>query len=304
MLRATDRYRGRDSVSTPALIMVLLSGVAHVGWNFLMTRTGDHEAFVWWMQVVMAVLFAPLAFVILLAQPPSPTGWLFVLGTSLIHAVYFICLARGYAKGELSQVYPIARGTGPALVPILGVLLLGESVSPPAVAGIMAIVAGVFVVYWSGRMAQMLTRPWRIFREPGGLYAVATGLCIAAYSIWDKVGVGHVAPLLYMHLMALGTGILLAPYIFYQQGTGALISAWRTDLRAIVVAAVLTFLAYGLVLSALQLAQVSYVWPAREVGIVLAVLLGAFVLGEPFGRGRLLGSSLIVGGIALIAISP
>lgn len=291
-------------MSTPALIMVLLSGVAHVGWNYLMTRASDQEAFVWWMQVTMAVLFAPLAFVIGLTDPPSPTGWVFVFGTGLIHAFYFTFLARGYASGELSQVYPIARGTGPALVPILGVLLLGERVTPPAVAGIIAIVAGVFVVYWSGRMAQMLTRPWRIFGEPGGRYAVATGLCIAAYSIWDKVGVGHVAPLLYMYLMSLATAALLVPYILQQRGAGALISVQRADVRAIIVAAVLTFAAYGLVLSALESAQVSYVWPVREVGIVIAVLLGSFVLGEPFGRGRLLGSCLIVGGIFLIAISP
>lgn len=289
---------------TSALILVLLSGVAHVGWNFLMTRTDDHEAFVWWMQVAMTVLFAPLALWLYLAEPVSPLGWLFVFGTGLIHAFYFTFLARGYASGQLSQVYPIARGTGPALVPILGVFLLGEQVSPPAVAGIAAIVAGVFFVYWTGRMRLLLTDPLRFLGEPATRYALATGLCIAAYSIWDKLGVGHVAPLLYMHLMALGTAVLLAPYIVRRRGIPALWSAWRADPRAIVAAAALTFLAYGLVLSALQLAQVSYVWPAREIGIVIAVLLGSLVLKEPSGPGRLLGACLIVLGIGAIAIAP
>jgi drug/metabolite transporter (DMT)-like permease len=288
----------------PALILVLLSGVAHVGWNFLMTRADDHEAFVWWMQVVMAVLFAPLALLLFVAEPVSPQGWLFVFGTSLIHAFYFLFLARGYASGELSQVYPIARGTGPALVPILGVLLLGETVSLPAVAGIAAIVAGVFFVYWTGRMAQLISHPLQFLKEPGTRYAIATGLCIAAYSIWDKLAVSSVAPFLYMHMMAAGTGILLAPYILRRRGITALRAAWRAGARVIIAAAVLTFLAYGLVLSALQLAQVSYVWPAREIGIVLAVLLGSLVLKEPSGRGRLLGSCLIVLGIGTIAIAP
>ena len=291
-------------MSTPALIMVLLSGVAHVGWNYLMTRAGNHEAFVWWMQVAMAVLFAPLALLLFLTDPISPQGWLFVFGTSLIHTFYFLFLARGYAGGELSQVYPIARGTGPALVPILGVLLLGESVSPPAVAGIVAIVAGVFFVYWTGRMAKLLTEPLRFLQEPGARYAIATGICIAAYSIWDKVGVGFVAPFLYMHLMSLGVAVMLSPYIVRRHGIPALRAAARTGARAILTAAALTFLAYGLVLSALQLAQVSYVWPAREIGIVLAVLLGSLVLREPFGRGRLLGSCLIVLGIGVIALFP
>ena len=287
---------------TAALILVLLSGVAHVGWNFLMTRAGDHEAFVWWMQVAMAVLFAPLALVLFVAEPVSSEGWLFVFGTSLIHTFYFLFLARGYASGELSQVYPIARGTGPALVPILGVLLLGERVSAPAVAGIAAIVAGVFFVYWTGRMAQLFAHPLQFLSEPGTRYAIATGLCIAAYSIWDKLGVAHVAPFLYMHLMSLGVAVMLAPYIVRRHGVPALGEAWRAGRRAIITAGVLTFLAYGLVLSALQLAQVSYVWPAREIGIVLAVLLGSLVLKEPSGRGRLLGSCLIVLGIGAIAV--
>ena len=289
---------------TPALILVLLSGVAHVGWNFLMTRTSDHEAFVWWMQVVMAVLFAPLALLLFLAEPISLQGWLFVFGTSLIHAFYFLFLARGYATGQFSQVYPVARGLGPALVPLLGVLLLGESVSPPAVAGIAAVVAGVFIVYWSGSMARLLTHPLQFLGESSARYAIATGFCIAAYSIWDKVGVAHVAPFLYMHLMSLGTALALGPYMLRRSGIGGLKSAWRASPRAIVAAAVLTFLAYGLVLSALQLAQVSYVWPAREFGIVIAVLLGSLALKEPFGRGRLAGSCLIVVGIGAIAIAP
>ncbi len=288
-------------MSTPALILVLLSGVAHVGWNYLMTRTRDHEAFVWWMQVAMAALFAPLALLLFLSEPISPQGWLFVFGTSLIHTFYFLFLARGYASGELSQVYPIARGTGPALVPVLGVLLLGETVSPPAVAGIAAIVAGVLFVYWTGRMASILTDPLRFLNESGTRYAIATGICIAGYSIWDKLGVGHVTPFLYMHLMSLGVALMLAPYIVRRHGIPALGDAWRAGRRAIITAAVLTFLAYGLVLSALQLAQVSYVWPAREIGIVIAVLLGSLVLKEPFGRGRLLGSLLIVLGIGAIA---
>ncbi len=291
-------------MSTPVLIMVLLSGVAHVGWNFLMTRTDDHEAFVWWLQIAMTVIFAPLALLILLTDPPVGRGWLFVAGTGLVHAFYFVFLARGYASGDLSQVYPIARGTGPALVPILGVLLLGERVSAPAVVGIIAILAGIFIVYWSGRMTQMLAHPLLILREPGTRYAIATGLCITVYSIWDKVGVTYVAPFLYMHLMALVTGILLIPYMVRRRGVAALAAAWRANTRAIIVAAVLTFLAYGLVLSALALAQVSYVWPAREIGIVIAVLLGSLVLKEPFGRGRLLGASLVVLGVAAIALAP
>ena len=157
-------------------MLVLLSSVAHVGWNFLMKRARDHEAFVWWMQAAITVLFLPMAVFIAVVDPMESRGWLFVVGTGILHAFYFVLLGRGYARGDLSQVYPIARGTGPALVPILGVLLLGEAVSPPAVGGIIAIVVGILVVYWSGRLALMFKSPLMFLKEPGTLYALATGL--------------------------------------------------------------------------------------------------------------------------------
>ena len=284
--------------------MVLLSAVAHVGWNFLFKRAHDHEAFVWWMQVAISVLFLPMAVFIAVVDPIESLGWLFVVGTGILHAFYFLLLARSYARGDLSQVYPIARGTGPALAPILGVLLLGETVSPPAIGGVIAIVVGILVVFWWGRLAMIFKRPLMFLKEPGTLYALATGLFIAVYSIWDKVGVRYVAPFLYMYLMALGTGIILTPYILKSRGLAAVRGEWRVNAWTIVAVGVLVFTAYGLVLSALAISRVSYVWPAREIGIVVAVLLGSLVLKEPFGRGRVLGSCLIVLGVTAVALAP
>ena len=291
-------------MTTPALVMVLLSAVAHVGWNFLMKRARDHEVLVWWMQVAMTVLFLPMAAFIAVVEPIESRGWLFVVGTGILHAFYFVLLARGYARGDLSQVYPIARGAGPALAPILGVLLLGETVSPPAVGGIIAIVVGIYVVYWSGRLKLMFKRPLMFLREPSTLYALATGLFIAAYSIWDKVGVRYVAPFLYMYLMALGTAIIVTPYILRFRGMAAVREEWRVNAWTIIAGGVLIFLAYGLVLSALAISRVSYVWPARESGIVIAVLVGSLVLKEPFGRERVMGSVLIALGVVAVALAP
>lgn len=78
----------------------------------------------------------------------------------------------------------------------------------------------------------------------------------------------------------------------------------RLNYLPIIVAGLLTYLAYGLVLTAFSWSRVSYVAPAREVGIVFGVLMGVFILKEPFGRGRLIGSSIMVLGLVLIALSP
>ena len=291
-------------MTATALVLVLLSAVAHASWNFLLKRGHDQEAFVWWIQASIAVMFLPVAVVIAVVDPMESRGWLYVVGTGILHAFYFVLLGRGYARGDLSQVYPIARGTGPVLVPVLGVVLLDESISAQALTGIVAVIAGIFVVYWSGRLALLFSHPLMFLREPATLYAFATGLFIATYSVWDKVGVRHVAPFLYMYLMALGTGILLTPYMVRTRGLAAMRGEWTANSRTIVTVGVLTFLAYGLVLSALELSKVSYVTPSREIGIVVAVLLGSLVLKEPFGRGRVLGSFLVVLGVGTIALAP
>ena len=123
--------------------------------------------------------------------PVEGIGWLFVLGTVLLHIFYFLFLARGYANADLSVVYPIARGMGPTLAPLLGVLILGESVSPLAIVGIASVIVGIYVVYWWGSFGQIFSDPLKLLKESGTRYAVFTGLLIASYSIWDKVGIGR-----------------------------------------------------------------------------------------------------------------
>ena len=143
-----------------------------------------------------------------------------------------------------------------------------------------------------------------LFRNPGTRYAALTGLTIAAYTIVDKRGVDYVQPFLYMYLMTLGSAVGLSPYVLVKRRLGGIRNELRANSVVISVAGSLTFLAYGLVLTAFSLSRVSYVAPAREVGIVTTVLIGVLVLREPFGAGRLLGSVMIVAGLLLIALSP
>jgi drug/metabolite transporter (DMT)-like permease len=287
-----------------SLGLVLLSALAHSTWNLLLKRSGEPEIFVWWLLVVEAVLMLPLGVVLFWLYPIAPVGWLFVLATIILHILYFILLGRGYAQGDLSVVYPIARGFGPMLVPILAVLLLGETIALPAILGIAAIVVGIYITSWTGELQRFLLRPWNIMRNAGARYAVLTGLTIAMYAIVDKKGVSHIQPFLYLYLMSLGSAVLLFPYIRRKWGIQAMRLTWRSSRTPILAAGLLAFLAYGLVLTAFSLSRVSYVAPAREVGIVVGVLMGVLILKEPFGRVRLAGSSVIVLGLILIAVSP
>jgi drug/metabolite transporter (DMT)-like permease len=291
-------------MTTLALLFVLLSAIAHATWNLLMKRAKRPEVFSWWLLVSAAALLAPMGAVLLWRDPPSARGWLFIVGTGFLHVLYFVFLGRSYARADLSLAYPIARGTGPALVPVAGVLVLHETVAPMAIVGIACVVLGIFTIYWGGRLGQLLKDPFALVKASGTRYALLTGLVITVYSVWDKEGVRHVNSFLYMYMLTLGTGLCLAPYILKVHGISAVHEEWRINAPRVVLSGLLTFVAYGLVLTALTFSRVSYVAPAREVGIVFGALLGIVVLRESFARSRLVGSSLIVAGLTMIALAP
>ena len=286
-----------------SLVLVLLSAVAHASWNLMLKRAGDPEVFAWVMLVVGSILLAPVGLALLWHNSMDFPGLWFLLASVVLHVFYFMLLARGYATGDLSLVYPIARGMGPMLVPVLAVILLGEIVETMAMVGIAAIVGGIYTISWWGNFHQVLRSPLLFLRSAGMRYAVLTGMTIAVYSIVDKEGVGHIQPLLYIYFLDIGTVALLAPYILANKGMEMVKAEWRANAVPITVSGLLAFAAYGLVLTAFSLSRVSYVAPAREVGIVIGVLMGIFLLKEPFRQGRLLGSGLIVGGLVLIALS-
>lgn len=291
-------------MTTLALILVLLSAILHATWNLLAKRAINKEVFLWWVLVSSSVLLMPLFVFLIWNYPILYPGWWFILGTVVLHVFYFAFLGRSYTHADLSLVYPIARGTGPALVPIIGALLLKEVIAPLAIIGIISVVLGIFAIYWWGSFQEMLRAPLKIFREPGARYALLTGLIIAIYSIWDKVGVTYVNPFLYMYFLVLGSALVLTPYIWRYHGIRVVRIEIKRHIRSIIISGLLMFLAYGLILLALQFSRVSYISPTREVGIVIGVVFGTLLLREPFSKGRAIGSCLIVSGLVLVALAP
>ena len=113
-----------------AVVLVLISAIAHASWNLMLRRSGSPEFTNWLMLSSGAVLASPFAVYLLVTRPPDPTGWWFIAGTVVLHIGYFFTLGRAYKHGDLSLVYPIARGLGLALIPIVGVTVLAETLSP------------------------------------------------------------------------------------------------------------------------------------------------------------------------------
>jgi drug/metabolite transporter (DMT)-like permease len=180
---------------------------------------------------------------------------------------------------------------------------LGETVTGPAWVGIGAIVVGIYTMSLLRQLRPSAGAGLNASRS-GIAYALLTGLCIALYTLVDKQGVAYVNPFLYLYLMTCGVAIGMLPYIIRNYGVITVAQEWRAGARPVMAASTLLFLAYGLVLTAMRIAEVSYVAPAREVGLLFALLLGAIILKERVTVGRVAGAGLIVAGLALITIFP
>ena len=285
-----------------ALSIVLASAFLHAGWNYLLKKSERKIVFIWWFLLVSAILYLPVFLFYYPEISIPPAGWLCIVATGIIHGVYFWCMGGAYQRGDLSLVYPLARGAGPLFVPILAVILLKEEISPLGMMGIALIIGGIYCVHLRSFSGSAFLEPFRALRGGASLWALFTGLAIAFYSLVDKVGVGLVFPPVYIYLMLLITWLMITPWILIRE-RGWLKSEWQNRKGSIIVVGFLSGFTYLMILFALQISKVSYVAAVREVSIVLSSYYGVVLLGEKHGVQKLLGALLITMGVVAIGFS-
>ena len=215
--------------------------------------------------------------------------WPYVVASAALQLLYFTLLATAYRVAELSVVYPIARGTAPVLVLLIGVAALGRATSAGQVAGVCLVGAGVFLVRGLARS------PGR-----GVPYGLLIACVIAAYTLVDKNGVRHAGAVPYLELTMLGPALVYSSVVVRLKGLRALRNACGP---ATVIAGIATFGAYTLVLLALQRAAAAPVAAVRETSVVITALLARRVLQERVGTARIAGALAVAGGIALLSFS-
>ncbi len=351
------------SLNATALALIFVAAVAHASWNLFSKQASAAGAacFVWLMSSVATVAYLPVVIVSVIASPPRLTAvaWVFMAGTGLLQAGYFLFLQTGYKLGDLSLVYPIGRGTGALLAALAGIILLGEHPGPAGVAGILFIVAGLIILgipaaasragadstrraetatrraEAATRRAETATRRAEAATRRAGAgtpgaeaatrraraaasraeaattkpattkavaFALVTGAFIAAYTLWDKYAVStlKVPPLVQGYASLPGMALVLTPFALRDRARTARV--WVTYRHQVLGAAVLAPLAYILVLTALSFTAVSAVAPAREVSVLIGVLLGRRLLGEGSLARRLGAAAAIAAGIICIAV--
>jgi drug/metabolite transporter (DMT)-like permease len=284
-----------------SLALLVLAAVLHALSNALIKLSRDKLAFTWWMLTASTIIGLPLIFFV---GQPQPIGWLIVIVSGLIEAVYFITLTRAYSLGNLSQVYPLARGSAPLFVLLWALLFLSERPSPIGVGGIFLVVVGLYLVNLPS-IADW-KRPLLGFRSPAAHWALMTGLLISIYSAVDKVGVRYIDPLPYLYVFLVVAWLALTAQWLNVDRRAALRAELQPDLKRNVLrasaVAVLGSGAYALVLVALQLSPVSYVSPVRELSVVIGAWIGVRYLGEVGGRLRVFAALLVALGISVIAL--
>lgn len=275
-----------------AIVLVVSAAIAHAGWNLFAKRVPHGGAlFVWLGAVCNVVVLLPIVAVVVARDGLPGVSWLAFGVSGLIHLGYFVLLQRGYRVGDLSVVYPLARGSGPLLSVVAAVWVLGERPGVFALVGAAAVIAGVFVIGGLG-----------IGGTRGVGYGFATGALIATYTLWDAYAVTAfaVSPFVLMAGSSVVETVSLAPYAYLRrQEVGKLA---REHWPAVVAVGTLSPLAYVLVLFALRMAPVSLVAPARELSIVVGSLGAWLLLKEPNPLRRLAGAVIVLAGVAAIAV--
>jgi len=298
-----------NTVLDPLVIGLLLAAaLMHATWNALLkSDTGDRLATFGIIMLTGSIVSLPLVF--FLPFPPK-TAWLWLAASVAIHNFYYFFLLKAYATGDLSHTYPIARGLGPLLVAIFSGRLLGEYLRFQDGVGVALVSLAIIALAAPQRRlasGEVLTGALRGKHRQATIYAVLTGVTIAGYLFSDGLGVRASGPtfehkLSYIAWLNVCEGpwlIALALYLRPLSVAAYLRKGPRGWWKGAVGGAIAT-LGYAIAIWALAAGPIAHVAAVRESSVLFAAAMGALLLGEPFGRLRIIAAGVIVAGLILM----
>ncbi len=273
-------------------LLVLFSAFCHATWNFAARKAAGNLMAIWLALWIGCAVILPGAIGVIIHRGIRATAELpgisCIIATGLIHSVYFRLLAAAYEEGEISLVYPIARGSGIALTAILAGLLLKEQLTLLGAIGIGLVCLGIISLSTGTHKRVEDTKAIRL--------ALGIGASIVAYSLVDKIGVGYIHPVVYIWSMFLIAGIVLTPMLIrrYHGQLWQVAKQYRGYAAIIGIGSVGTYL---MILFAYTVGPVNYIVAVREFAVVLGALAGIILLKERFTMVKALAICLIVIGI-------
>ncbi|WP_018430959.1 DMT family transporter [Hoeflea sp. 108] len=274
-----------------ALTIVLVAAFLHASWNAVVKAATDRAVVLAAVSATHATLGLVLVF---FATPPSHASWIYIFLSTVIHYGYYVFLFQSYRLGDLSQVYPIARGLAPALVAFGAYVMIGETLPPLGWAGLGAITFGIaFLAFQRGAA----------HADPRAVGAAAiNGVLIASYSVIDGIGVRlSDSPFGYMGWLFLLEFPVTLFVLFRRRG-----KTHTIDLRTVglgLIGGLGAVSAYGLVIYAKTIAPLGAVSAVRESSVIIAALIGLFIFGERPWRARIVSAVIVACGVIALAFS-
>ena len=279
----------QDALLSPEIAaLVLLAALLHAVWNALVKAGSDRLLVLAAVNAIGMVAAIPvLPFVAL----PHSASWLYLLLSCILHYGYYFFLLQAYRVGDLSHVYPLARGTAPLLV-ALGAMLFAHEILPwAAMIGVVLACLGITSLAFEGGP------PWQGDRR-ALLFALGTSLFIAGYTVVDGIGVRlSNSPLGYISWLFFLDGWILAGYAVYKRGHQQLLRFWHAQWVVCIGGGIASTVAYGLVIYAMSSGAMAAVSALRETSVIMAVLIGAVKLREHVGWRRLSAAGMVVVGV-------
>lgn len=269
------------------VLLVLFAALLHASWNALLRGGADR---LWSMTVMCVAIAIVCAVAALFLSPPAPESWGYALLSALLHVGYNLFLVRSYRVGDLGQIYPISRGSSPALITLGAALFAGETITPGELLGIGLVSGGIMSLAFRGRSLSVPSLP----------YALGTGCFIAAYSVVDGIGARlSGAPLAYTVWMSALWGVLM-PLVYIGLRDARSLFSVRPGMLTAVVGGLVSLLAYAIVIYAMNEAPLGAVSALRETSVLFAALLGYLFLGEKLTVRRMLACVVIASGAIII----
>lgn len=282
-------------MGSSAFALVLLSAVMHAAWNFFTkTATAHRISMLWFGWLIAGLITLPLAITVTDLSQISMDWLPYIVMTAIVHAIYIYLLGWSYSIGEMSLIYPMARGFSILLTLILVLLLGMDSISTKGFFGICMLASGILLV--------CIKRIRDLEKRVAMKAAILVGICVSTYSIIDKMSLSLIPPLFYMSVMFVTSPLLLTPVMLRKFGTQTKLVWHKYKLYSTMIG-VVSLLTYYLILLALQNSPTSYVVALREVSIVFGSILGIWLLKEERNKRKLLGIVVILLGAIVIKTS-
>lgn len=276
------------------VLLVLLAALAHAGWNTMVKASGESGRTFSIIVVTCGAIGLAGALVLPL---PHAGAWPYLILSMIVHYFYYGFLLLSYRVGDLSHVYPLARGAAPLMVALGALIFAGEVLSGMATAGLLIAAAGIMSLAFERGL------PRGADLKPV-LFSLGTGICIAAYTVVDGLGVRAAGvPLSYIFWLNVVEGVPLTLWLLgrgKKPFAGLTARSWRIGIAG----GVLSALAYGLVIYAMSRGGMAHISALRETSTLFAALIGAYLLKEAPGSAgrRIAAAGMVAAGVVALQL--